>query len=169
MRDGTGHPPWTAPMDTAPVRAWRSTGCRSAPARDRSRNCRPETGRGWIKSSPRGIRAAVAHPGMLELGFDDVDPVSLGLLRGREHAGIGFEMRVVRAERRIFILSLSTKGTRRLSSVTTFDVSSGCCWAKNIAMSPPVGMSDQRQVMVVGVRLQFFQLAEHERILASPR
>ena len=41
-----------------------------------------------------GIGAAVAHIGMLKFCFDDIDAVRLGLLRCRQYAGIGFEIRV---------------------------------------------------------------------------
>ena len=41
-----------------------------------------------------GIRAAVAQIGMLSICLDDIDTVLLGLLRGRQHAGVSFEMRV---------------------------------------------------------------------------
>lgn len=41
-----------------------------------------------------GIGAAVAHIGMLEFCLDDFDVVRLCLLRGRQHAGIGFEIQV---------------------------------------------------------------------------
>ena len=41
-----------------------------------------------------GLRATVAHIGVLKFRVDDIDTVRLGLLRGRHHAGIGFEIRV---------------------------------------------------------------------------
>ena len=39
---------------------------------------------------------------------------------------------------RILTLPSVMKGTRKLSSVTTFLTRSGCCLAKNIEMSPPL-------------------------------
>src|SRR6266566_6074192 len=41
-----------------------------------------------------GIGSAVAHIGMLKFCVDDIDTVRLGLLRGRQHAGVGLEIRV---------------------------------------------------------------------------
>jgi hypothetical protein len=54
---------------------------------------------------------------MSEPGVHDGDAGLLALLRIRNDAGIG---------------------TRRLSSVTTFLISSGYCFAKYIVMSPPI-------------------------------
>ena len=44
------------------------------------------------------IRTAVAHPGVLKLSVDDIDALRLCLLGGRQHAGIGPEVRVLGAE-----------------------------------------------------------------------
>ena len=67
---------------------------------------------------------------MLKYCLDHIDTVLLGLAGDRQHAGIGSEIRIVfeRNDRifdRIFSLSLSTNGTRKLSRVMTFETSFG--------------------------------------------
>jgi hypothetical protein len=56
-------------MDKAPVRAWRSADCRWAPARGRSRSCRPGTGRGWPESSPSRNPVRGRSSRCAEIGF----------------------------------------------------------------------------------------------------
>src|SRR5258708_40262184 len=46
-----------------------------------------------------GVGTTVAHIGMLKFCVDDIDTVGPGLLRGRQHTGIGFEIGVFRSER----------------------------------------------------------------------
>src|SRR3954449_13446579 len=82
------------------------------------------------------VRATVTHPSVLKLSMD---MSTLGGFASESGSTPGSVWKFGSLERneRILSFSLSTNGTRKLSSVTTLDTTSGCCLAEYIAVSPP--------------------------------
>ncbi len=111
--------------------------------------------------------AAIAHVVVVGIGADNINAIRDGLRRGRQYAGIGYEIGSLERNDRIFNLSFSTNGTRRLSSVTLARPARDAAWPKhgNIAA---VGMPDQREMVIVRVGFSFFNSSSTNRILASP-
>ena len=70
--------------------------------------------------------------------FDDRDAGLLALLVVGTTPGSGLNCVSLERNDRILNLPSVRNGTRRLSSVTTFLISSGYCLAKYIEMSPPI-------------------------------
>ena len=108
------------------------------------------------------IRAAVAHVGVLEIGGHDVDPGLLGGFGIGQHAGIGLELRVLRPERQD---ARRARGHERHPQIVQRHHPAHHVRVllgeehRNVAA---IGMADQRQMVVVGVRQRLLQFAERE-------
>jgi len=102
------------------------------------------------------IGAAIAEVVVLDSVLTTLMPAFSQISSSGTTPGSALNTGSLERKDRILTLPSVTNGTRRLSSVTTFLTSSGCCLAKNIGHVAAVGMPDQGQVTIIGVGIMFF-------------
>ena len=100
---------------------------------------------------------------MLEFGPDDVDAVLDRLGCGRQHAGIGLEVRIVRAERQDLHLGVLDEGDAQIVERHDLADKFGMHLGKIHRGVAAIGMADQGQVVIVRIGLPLLQLAQHEQ------
>src|SRR5438477_7279956 len=100
---------------------------------------------------------------MLRAWIDNIDTSLLGLLRGRQHAGIGSEVRVLRAKRKDLQVVIEYEWDAQIVQRDDLRYQFGMLFGAIHGNVTAIGMPDQRQMIVVGVGLQFLQFADHKQ------